>query len=75
MDYVDWLRSARPAAGFDEILAPGDPERRKRAHRLAAGLELPDDTWTSIVDAAASVGVTVAAADGGAPGALRWSVA
>lgn len=56
-DYIDWLKSARPAVGVDEVLAPGEPERRKRAKRLAEGIELPDDTWTSIVAAAASVGV------------------
>jgi uncharacterized oxidoreductase len=79
IDYVDWLRAARPAAGVHEVLAPGDPERARRAVHLAHGLELPDDSWASIVDAAASVGVTVTvmagdvtAGDGG-PAALTWS--
>ena len=60
-DYIDWLKTARPAVGVDEVLAPGEPERRKKAKRLAEGIELPDDTWTSIVAAAASVGVTAPA--------------
>lgn len=68
IDYVDWLRAARPAVGVDEVLAPGDPERAKRAANLEHGLELPDDTWTSIVDAAAAVGVHVTST---AP--LTWS--
>ena len=59
--YVDWLKSATPAAGVDEVLAPGDPERRKRAQRMATGIELPDDVWSSIVAAATSVGVAASA--------------
>jgi len=62
--YIEWLRTATPAAGVDEVLAPGDPERRKRERRLVEGIELPDDTWAGIVAAAASVGVAVPARGG-----------
>lgn len=57
--YVEWLKTATPAAGVSEVLAPGEPEQRKRAHRLAHGIELADDTWSSIVTAAGVVGVPV----------------
>ena len=55
--YVEWFLSAEPAAGHDAVLAPGDVERAKRADRLANGIELADDTWQSIVDAAHHVGL------------------
>ncbi len=35
-----------------EVPSPGDPERRKKADRLANGLTVPDDTWEAILNAA-----------------------
>lgn len=55
--YLDWFKSARPAQGHDEVLSPGEPERRRRADRLANGLTLPDDIWESILTAARKAGV------------------
>lgn len=49
------------APGHDEILIAGEPERRKMAARLAAGIELDDTTWQQIAQAAESVGVAVPA--------------
>lgn len=65
-DFVAWVKSARLAEGFDEILMPGDPERRSRAARATA---VPIDEGTiAEMDEAAR---TVAAAHGGrGPGAL-----
>ena len=57
LEYVDWFRSARPAAPGGEVLAPGEPELRKRADRLANGVPLPDDTWRSILEAADAAGL------------------
>lgn len=59
MTYVDWFVSARPTSPNGEVLVPGDPERRRRAHRELHGIELPAGSWASIVDAARSVGVAV----------------
>jgi hydroxycarboxylate dehydrogenase B len=55
--YVDWFRSARPARGSTEVLAPGEPEQRRRAERLENGITLPDGTWASIQAAAVEVGL------------------
>lgn len=55
--YVDWVKSAAPAAGVSEVLVPGEPERMRKAERLANGVELPDDVWASIVTAAENVGL------------------
>ncbi|MDH3302529.1 MAG: Ldh family oxidoreductase, partial [Acidimicrobiia bacterium] len=59
MAYIDWFVSARPTSPGGEVLLPGEPERRRRAERERGGIELPDATWISIVEAAESVGVTV----------------
>ena len=52
------ITSARRAPGFDEILMPGDPERRYAVQRLANGIEVDETTWRDVRAAAAAVGVT-----------------
>src|SRR5499427_7701592 len=56
--YVDFIRQTKPIAGVDQVLIPGDPERRMRAERTKNGVPLPDDTWAAIVNAAREVGVS-----------------
>ena len=51
------VRAVPPAAGFDEVLVPGDPESRSRAARNRDGIPVPDDIWKSLTDLAASMGV------------------
>ena len=41
----------------EAIMTPGEPEGASRAKRAKSGVPLPDETWTSIVAAARSVGV------------------
>ena len=53
---LDYVRQPPYAEGFDEILTPGEPERRRMAERRD-GLTLDDETWRQIAEAAASVGV------------------
>jgi len=55
--YVDFIRETKPVAGVDEVLIPGDPERKMRAERTKNGVPLPDDTWAAIVNTAREVGV------------------
>ena len=50
------LRAGRPAPGFPEVLAPGDPERRTRAARTRDGIPLPAEVWQALQDTAAAVG-------------------
>jgi uncharacterized oxidoreductase len=47
-------------AGVDQVLIPGDPERKTRAERTRNGIPLPDDTWAAIVNTAREVGVSEA---------------
>ena len=56
--YVDFIRQTKPVAGVEEVLIPGDPERKTRAERTRNGVPLPDDTWAAIVNTAREVGVS-----------------
>jgi uncharacterized oxidoreductase len=55
--YVDFFKSAKPARPGGEVLVPGEPERRACAARLAAGIQLPDETWRAILEAAGRAGL------------------
>lgn len=55
--YVDFVKSSRPTSPDGEVLIPGEIENRNRAARTP-GLELDDTTWSQIVAAAESVGVS-----------------
>ena len=46
-----------PAAGFQEVLVPGEPERRERERREAEGVPVPEATWEAIQKTAADLGV------------------
>lgn len=50
------IRGAKVAPGFDEILLPGEPERRSAARR-AEGIEVDATTWADIRAAAVSLGI------------------
>jgi uncharacterized oxidoreductase len=52
------VKSARPAPGFDEVLTPGEPEKRYAARRSEQGIDVDDTTWRDIRTAAASLGIT-----------------
>ena len=53
-----WIKSSRPRAGFDEVLLPGEPERRRSAQRRAHGIEVDSESWSHIRAAAAAVGLS-----------------
>jgi uncharacterized oxidoreductase len=58
--YTDFIRATKPVAGIEQVLIPGDPERRMRAERTKNGIPLPGDTWGAIVNTAREVGVSEA---------------
>ncbi len=58
-ELVREARSVPPAPGFQEVMAPGDPESRAQAQRAAEGIPVPDKVWQLIVEAGKSVGVVV----------------
>jgi uncharacterized oxidoreductase len=54
---IGYVKSARPRPGFDEVLVPGEPERRRRVERLQRGIEVDGRTWTEILDTARMLGL------------------
>ncbi len=56
--FLKWVKSARPQVPGTEILVPGEPERRARAHRSVHGIPIDATTWAAIIDTAKSLGVT-----------------
>jgi uncharacterized oxidoreductase len=46
---VEYVKSCPRVAGCDEILLPGDPERRLYARRSAEGVCLDDENWNALV--------------------------
>ncbi len=51
------LKETPRAAGFDEILMPGDVEWRYRAQRVRDGIPVPQNTWERLTQLAAALGV------------------
>ncbi|KAI9020366.1 putative dehydrogenase [Hyaloraphidium curvatum] len=52
------IKGAKPGPGFNEVLVPGEPERRYEAQRLKAGIDVDDTTWGDLRKAAEAVGIT-----------------
>ena len=48
--FLDGIKSIPPAPSFDEVLVPGDYERRSRLQRLAHGVDVPDTTYQQILE-------------------------
>ena len=57
-EITDYVKSARPAQGVDEVLVPGDPERISVVNRGRDGIQLDDSTWGQLLESARSVGIS-----------------
>ncbi|MGO4722340.1 MULTISPECIES: Ldh family oxidoreductase [unclassified Inquilinus] len=55
--YIDYFKACRPAVPGDEVLLPGEPEARRRAERVAAGVPLTDEVWRSLGAVAQACGL------------------
>lgn len=53
------VKAVPPAAGFSEVLVPGEPEVRTRAERARDGIPLPDNTWEALVETGRRLGLDV----------------
>ena len=51
------LKAIDPAPGVDEVLVPGEPERRSKAERERNGIPLPEKTWERLRETAVSLGL------------------
>ena len=52
----NWFSEAKPIPG-QEILTPGEPERRTRSQRSANGVPLPEEVWEAIKATGREAGV------------------
>ncbi len=52
------IRSSRVAPGFEQVLLPGEPERRSAERRMRDGIPVDDGTWRDVLEAAAKLGIT-----------------
>ena len=48
VDYLEAIRSAEPAGGFDRVLIPGERGRATKQQRLSEGVPIADEVWTRI---------------------------
>jgi uncharacterized oxidoreductase len=55
--YIDFFKSSRPAIPGEDVLLPGEPERRTKADRLANGVPLPGEVWESLRAVARDAGI------------------
>jgi uncharacterized oxidoreductase len=53
--FVAWVKSARPQPGVAEVLAPGEPERQRRADREKNGIPIDGTTWQQLIEVARKV--------------------
>jgi uncharacterized oxidoreductase len=56
-EYLAYLRSSATREGVDEILLPGEPERRTRKHRWNVGIPIDDGTWQQLVELSHQLGI------------------
>jgi len=55
------LKASEPAAGFDEVLMPGEPEARREAERSRTGIPLTAEVLASFGTEAAAAGIPLPA--------------
>ena len=55
--FVGWYAASPPVAGLDHVKVAGEPERERKAERLAGGIPVDSVTWDEIVAAGAKVGI------------------
>jgi uncharacterized oxidoreductase len=48
-ELVSFVKSRKPAPGFDEILLPGEQGRRNEARQIKSGVEIDDATWATLL--------------------------
>jgi uncharacterized oxidoreductase len=65
-NFTDWVKASPPAPGVDEVMVPGDPERKSRATRERDGIPLDDETWRQVIEAGVMVGMSPSDFDGAA---------
>lgn len=60
--FVKHVKASPAARWTDEVMVPGDPERKSEAERRANGIPVDETTWEEMVAAAVQLGMTEAEA-------------
>jgi uncharacterized oxidoreductase len=56
-ELIAFIKSAKCAPGFGEILLPGESGRRREAEQKSAGVAIDDSTWSELTELAAELEV------------------
>ena len=56
-ELVSFIKSTRPAPGFEEIRLPGERARETEARQLKEGVEIDEATWRQLIKLAGELGV------------------
>ena len=59
--FVNWIKSCRPAAGFDEVVLPGEKSHHTYQRRCREGLYVDESAWKQICELAAELKVELPA--------------
>ena len=54
---IDYIYASQPAEGVEQVMIPGDPERQSSRTRGAEGIEIDDNSWHDIMQAATKAGL------------------
>jgi uncharacterized oxidoreductase len=57
--FIDYVKGAEKAPGFDEIWVPGERSWQTRVSREAGGIDVEDETWGQICETAKQLNVKV----------------
>lgn len=57
---IQYIYESEPAAGFDKVLIPGDPERARMAQLLVDGVDIDENSWKEFVKAGETAGLSTA---------------
>ncbi|MDP6829986.1 MAG: malate/lactate/ureidoglycolate dehydrogenase [Alphaproteobacteria bacterium] len=56
-EFTAWVKASPPAPGVEEVMLPGDPERKSKVERLANGIPIDDTTFEDLLAAGEAVGL------------------
>ena len=56
LNHSDYIKSAKPADGFDKVMMPGEYEHDNYERLTREGIDLPPDTWNGLIAIAKELG-------------------
>ena len=56
-EFVEFVKTSPPAAGFKEVLYPGEPEYLTEQQRRKDGIFVEDQTWAQISQLMKDLGI------------------